>query len=80
MNNSYLKELVSEVEIGNTNMITGDNGAGNSSFLKLIQVFFGMKTSKISKKSDNTDNFVQFYIPYKNTYIVFYYVTHLGNV
>ncbi|ENH6782233.1 ATP-binding protein, partial [Vibrio parahaemolyticus] len=53
--NSYLKELVSEVEIGNNTMITGDNGAGKTSFLKLIPAFFGMKTSKISKKSENTD-------------------------
>ncbi|MDW1584501.1 ATP-binding protein [Vibrio sp. 947] len=78
--NSYMKELVSEVEIGNNTMITGDNGAGKTSFLKLIPAFFGMKTSKISKKSENTDNFVQFYLPYKNSYIVYEYVTHLGNV
>ncbi|MFS1428061.1 ATP-binding protein [Vibrio splendidus] len=77
--NSYLSELVSEIDIANNTMITGGNGAGKTSMLKLIPAFFGLKTSKISKKSENADNFVQFYLPYKNSYIIFEYVTNLGN-
>lgn len=71
--------LFTELDIGKATQITGDNGAGKTSSLRLIPLFYGAKPSAVSKKTDVLDSFVTFYLPKEDSYIVFDYITTRGN-
>lgn len=72
--NSYLKGQSHLIEVDSNTILTGRNSAGKTTLMGAIVPFFGTKLSSISKKSEVHKSFVEFYLPYANSYIVYEYV------
>ena len=68
-------ELVME---GNTS-VTGENGIGKSSFIKLIPVFYGASPGRLVKAGTNRESFANWYLPRSSSFIVFEYVNFAGD-
>ncbi|MBD1555132.1 ATP-binding protein [Pseudomonas typographi] len=68
-------ELVME---GNTS-VTGENGIGKSSFIKLIPVFYGASPGRLVKAGTNRESFANWYLPRTSSFIVFEYVNFAGD-
>lgn len=71
--NSYLKGQSHLIEVDSNTILTGRNSAGKTTLMGAIVPFFGTKLSSISKKSEVHKSFVEFYLPYANSYIVYEY-------
>jgi thiamine phosphate synthase YjbQ (UPF0047 family) len=67
-------ELVME---GNTS-VTGENGIGKSSFIKLIPVFYGASPGRLVKAGTNRESFANWYLPRSSSFIVFEYINYAG--
>ncbi|WP_455233201.1 ATP-binding protein [Geopseudomonas aromaticivorans] len=62
---------------GNTS-VTGSNGIGKSSFLKLIPVFYGATPSRLVRAGTNRQSFANWYLPNASSFIVFEYTNSEG--
>ncbi|MFO7705570.1 MAG: ATP-binding protein [Halopseudomonas sp.] len=62
---------------GNTS-ITGTNGIGKSSFLKLIPIFYGASPGRVVKADGNNKSFADWYLPHETSFIVFEYINGNG--
>ncbi|WP_445676386.1 ATP-binding protein (plasmid) [Pseudomonas aeruginosa] len=62
---------------GNTS-VTGSNGIGKSSFLKLIPVFYGATPSRLVRAGTNHKSFADWYLPNASSFIVFEYSNSEG--
>jgi hypothetical protein len=51
-------------------VVTGDNGSGKTSLIRLIPIFFGENPGKINS---GTDGFIDFYLGRTTSYIIFEY-------
>ncbi|EKA7380503.1 ATP-binding protein [Vibrio parahaemolyticus] len=79
--NSYQKKkMFSEYDFDSPTQLTGDNGAGKTSLLRLIPFFYGANGSQIVRKSNVNKPFAEWYLPYNNSYIVFEYTTARGQI
>lgn len=58
---------------GNTS-VTGANGIGKSSFMKLVPVFYGAAPGRLVKAGSNRESFANWYLPNASSFIVFEYV------
>lgn len=76
---SYLKNKFISLDLdgGHTNL-TGDNGAGKTSILNLIPVFFGASPLNLMDRSANKKNFVDYYLPTERSMVVYEYRGHKG--
>lgn len=63
---------------GNTS-VTGENGIGKSSFIKLIPVFYGASPGRLVKAGTNRESFANWYLPRSSSFIVFEYVNFAGD-
>ncbi|MFJ3681462.1 ATP-binding protein [Pseudomonas sp. NPDC090208] len=63
---------------GNTS-VTGENGIGKSSFIKLIPVFYGASPGRLVKATTNRESFANWYLPRSSSFIVFDYINHAGD-
>lgn len=72
--NSYLKGQSHLIEVDSNTILTGRNSAGKTTLMGAIVPFFGTKLSSISKKSEVHKSFLEFYLPYANSYIVYEYI------
>ncbi|HGM6965041.1 TPA: ATP-binding protein [Pseudomonas aeruginosa] len=64
---------------GNTS-VTGANGIGKSSFMKLIPVFYGAPPGRLVKAGSNRESFANWYLPNASSFIVFEYSNSVGTV
>ena len=79
--NSYQKnKMFSEYYFDSPTQITGGNGEGKTSLLRLIPFFYGATGTQIVRKSNVNKPFVEWYLPHSNSYIVFEYITARGQV
>ena len=58
---------------GNTSL-TGTNGIGKSSILRLIPVFYGAPPGSVVKSDGNNKSFADWYLPNESSFIVFEYL------
>ena len=74
---SFLPKRTYEVNLtGNTN-ITGDNGLGKTSLIKLPVIFYGANPTDVNIKENKETNYKGFsgrYLPRDGSYVVFEYV------
>lgn len=77
---SYLQGVRTEVEIDGHTGITGENGTGKTSLLRLVPIFFGAEPRSIIRTGHRggTVPFVRWYLPRTASCVVFEYVTHRG--
>ncbi len=74
--NSYQKKkMFSEYDFNSPTQLTGDNGAGKTSLLRLIPFFYGATGTQIVRKSNVNKPFAEWYLPHNNSYLVFEYIT-----
>ncbi|MEZ8945540.1 ATP-binding protein, partial [Vibrio sp. 10N.247.311.12] len=79
--NSYQKnKMFSEYSFDAPTQITGGNGEGKTSLLRLIPFFYGATGTQIVRKSNVNKPFAEWYLPHNNSYIVFEYITARGQV
>ena len=77
--NSYQKKkMFSEYDFDSPTQLTGDNGAGKTSLLRLIPFFYGATGTQIVRKSNVNKSFAEWYLPHNNSYIIFEYITARG--
>lgn len=74
---SYVEGMASELDVtGHTN-ISGGNGKGKTSFLRLIPIFYGESPRRLVMASGNGNySFNEFYLPRTGSYLVFEYMSH----
>ena len=74
---SYVEGMASELDVtGHTN-ISGGNGKGKTSFLRLIPIFYGESPRRLVMASGNGNHsFNEFYLPRTGSYLVFEYMSH----
>lgn len=76
---SYLKNSLTKLEIfgGHTNL-TGQNGAGKTSALNLIPIFYGARPDKLVDRSANKLSFTDYYLPNDRSLLIYEYATPTG--
>jgi len=72
--NSYLKGQAHLLNVDNNCILTGHNSAGKTTLMGAIAPFYGVPLSAIARKSEVNKSFIEFYLPYDNSYIVYEYV------
>lgn len=72
--NSYPKGLYQLLQIDGNSILTGHNSAGKTSLMGAVAPFYGVSLSDISRKSEANKSYIDFYLPYSNSYIVYEYV------
>ncbi|MCF6251311.1 MAG: ATP-binding protein [Methylococcaceae bacterium] len=53
--------------------LSGTNGAGKTTFLRLIQLFWGERPSNIVSSSSSKKGFIDYYLPRDSSYLVYEY-------
>jgi energy-coupling factor transporter ATP-binding protein EcfA2 len=75
---SLCRGEIVEVKTDDNTCLTGTNGIGKSTFLKLIPLFYGAPAGRMVRKGTNTTSFADHYLPHASSYIVFEYENHEG--
>ncbi|ERX44549.1 hypothetical protein Q011_01721 [Pseudomonas aeruginosa 6077] len=75
---SLCRGEIVEVKADENTCLTGTNGIGKSTFLKLIPLFYGAPAGRMVRKGTNTTSFADHYLPNASSYIVFEYENHEG--
>jgi hypothetical protein len=74
---SYVEGMASEIDVSGHTNISGGNGTGKTSFLRLIPIFYGEKPSRLVIASGNGNlSFNDYYLKRSGSYIVFEYLNH----
>lgn len=77
---SYIRGARAEIRIDGHTGITGRNGSGKTSMIRLLPLFFGANPSALAKRLPNSQlkRFEDYYLPSESSYIVFEYRTNEG--
>lgn len=63
-----------EIMLDSNTALTGTNGIGKTSFLKLLAIFYGARPGQIVKADGNNNlSFGQWYLPHESSYLIFEY-------
>ena len=70
---SFWKGQVNELNLSGHTQLEGTNGAGKTSLMRLLPLFYGMRPSDIVSKVDQAKNFADFYLPRNSSMLVYEY-------
>lgn len=70
---SYTEGRITELPLAGGTAITGRNGRGKTSLLRLIPAFYGERPDRIVRPVSNQKNFARYYLPRSTSYIVYEY-------
>ncbi|KAF0102496.1 MAG: hypothetical protein FD187_2007 [bacterium] len=70
---AYRKGAITELLLDGHTSLTGANGAGKTSLLRLIPLFYGESPNKLVQGGGVNLSFVQYYLPHTTSFIVFEY-------
>lgn len=73
MVDSYTTGRITELPLYGGTAITGRNGRGKTSLLKLIPAFFGERPDRIVRPVSNQQTFARYYLPRSTSYIIYEY-------
>jgi len=73
MVDSYTAGRIMELPLQGGTAITGRNGRGKTSLLKLVPAFFGERPDRIVRPVSNQQNFARYYLPRSTSYVVYEY-------
>ena len=60
--------------------LSGTNGAGKTTFLRLIQLFWGERPSNIVGSTGSKKGFIEYYLPRNSSYLIYEYQRPLKQV
>ena len=66
------------INVDGHSIITGTNGAGKTSTLKLIPFFYGIEPGRIASTVAGRGSFLDFYLPRKTSLLIFEYAREGG--
>ncbi|PKG40988.1 ATP-binding protein [Psychromonas sp. Urea-02u-13] len=75
---SFWKKQVNELDLTGHTQLEGTNGAGKTSLMRLLPLFYGMRPSDIVSKVDQAKNFADYYLPRDTSLLVYEYVRPYG--
>ena len=70
---SFWKGQVNELNLSGHTQLEGTNGAGKTSLMRLLPLFYGMRPSDIVSKVDQAKNFADYYLPRDSSMLVYEY-------
>lgn len=70
---AYRKGAITELRLDGHTSLTGANGVGKTSLLRLILLFYGESPNKLVQGGGVNQSFVQYYLPHTTSFIVFEY-------
>lgn len=70
---AYRKGALTELKLDGHTSLTGPNGVGKTSLLRLIPLFYGESPNKLVQGGGVNQSFVQYYLPHTTSFIVFEY-------
>ncbi|PKG74097.1 ATP-binding protein [Shewanella sp. GutCb] len=70
---SFWKGQVNELDLSGHTQLEGTNGAGKTSLMRLLPLFYGMRPSDIVSKVDQARNFVDYYLPRASSMLIYEY-------
>ncbi len=70
---SFWQGQVNELNLTGHTQLEGTNGAGKTSLMRLLPLFYGMRPSEIVSKVDQAKNFADFYLPRESSILVYEY-------
>ena len=76
---SFSRGRIVEMPLHGGSVITGRNGQGKTTLLKLVPLFHGESPSRIVQKTTGRESFMQHYLANTTSYIVFEYVREPGD-
>tara|TARA_R110001583_G_scaffold112917_6_gene263134 strand:- start:10697 stop:14389 length:3693 start_codon:yes stop_codon:yes gene_type:complete len=75
---SFWKKQVNELDLTGHTQLEGTNGAGKTSLMRLLPLFYGMRPSDIVSKVDQAKNFADYYLPRDTSLLVYEYMRPYG--
>lgn len=75
---SFWQGQVNELDLTGHTQLEGTNGAGKTSLMRLLPLFYGMRPSDIVSKVDQAKNFADFYLPRESSILVYEYARPFG--
>jgi len=75
---SFWKKQVNELDLTGHTQLEGTNGAGKTSLMRLLPLFYGMRPSDIVSKVDQARNFADYYLPRDTSLLVYEYQRPYG--
>ena len=75
---SFWKEQVNELKLTGHTQLEGTNGAGKTSLMRLLPLFYGMRPSDIVSKVDQARNFADYYLPRDSSMLIYEYQRPYG--
>lgn len=76
--NTHIKGRAVEIRLDGHANLSGENGAGKTSLLKLIAFFYGSEPAKLCPAIANKKSFVDYFLPSDKSYLVYEYSTETG--
>ncbi len=70
---SFWKGKINEIRFDGHTQLEGTNGAGKTSLMRLLPLFYGMRPGEIVSKVDQAKNFVDYYLPRESSLLVYEY-------
>ncbi|TKB48339.1 ATP-binding protein [Ferrimonas sediminicola] len=70
---SFWKGKVNEIDFDGHTQLEGTNGAGKTSLMRLLPLFYGMRPGDIVSKVDQAKNFANYYLPRESSKLVYEY-------
>lgn len=68
-----------EIALDNNTALTGTNGIGKTSLLKLLAIFYGTRPSNLAREGGNLVSFSDWYLPRPTSFIIFDYENYEGH-
>ncbi|NRA84054.1 MAG: ATP-binding protein [Gammaproteobacteria bacterium] len=70
---SFWRGKINELNFSGHTQLEGTNGAGKTSLMRLLPLFYGMRPSDIVSKVDQSKNFADYYLPRESSMLVYEY-------
>ncbi len=77
---SFWQGQVNELDLTGHTQLEGTNGAGKTSLMRLLPLFYGMRPSDIVSKVDQAKNFADFYLPRESSILVYEFQRPFGQI
>ncbi|WP_354625787.1 ATP-binding protein [Psychromonas sp. MME2] len=75
---SFWPGQVNQLELSGHTQLEGTNGAGKTSLMRLLPLFYGMRPSDIVSKLDQARNFADYYLPRDSSMLIYEYQRPFG--